>query len=252
MTDNRDNIPENKPDAEGIELAKNSKILSWLDNFWYHYKWTVIIVAFFVTVLVIGIVQIFSKTDADATLLFSGPVQMSDDEITAIRNDLGSLLPEDRNGDGEKYITFMEFAVFSEQEMEEENHKYKDDDGKYIQVVTPSHNASLSKEYQSYTQTGDCSIYFVSEHLYSNLVKTDRLVKLSEFFEQTPDGAIGDEYGIKLSETDLYEFFDSLKVLPEDTVICFVRPYMWGDSSNSENYDFAKEYFKAIAEFKAN
>ena len=38
-----------------------SKFLKWLDNYWYHYKWHTIIVAFFLIIGIISTVQIFNR-----------------------------------------------------------------------------------------------------------------------------------------------------------------------------------------------
>ena len=38
-----------------------SKVLKWLDNFWYHYKWVAIIVTFFLVLGIILIVQLVSR-----------------------------------------------------------------------------------------------------------------------------------------------------------------------------------------------
>ena len=100
--DNQHNQPEDKIEAGDINIAEKSKFFKWLDNFWYHYKWTLLIAVFFIVVLVVGLVQLFSKTESDATVMYAGPYQLSNDEINAIRNDLTSLLPYDFNGDEKK------------------------------------------------------------------------------------------------------------------------------------------------------
>ena len=46
MGDNKD-FDGSKLDTTEIRLTSENKILSKLSNFWYHNKWTVIIVGFF-------------------------------------------------------------------------------------------------------------------------------------------------------------------------------------------------------------
>ena len=36
-----------KIDSSNIVISEKSKALSWLDNFWYHHKWKVIIITSF-------------------------------------------------------------------------------------------------------------------------------------------------------------------------------------------------------------
>ena len=45
----------------------------WLDNYWYHYKWTTIIVVSFAVILTICIVQMATKETYDITVLYTGP-----------------------------------------------------------------------------------------------------------------------------------------------------------------------------------
>ena len=42
---------------EAPEITPQSKVLRWLDNFWYHYKWPTIIIAFFLIVGIVGFTQ---------------------------------------------------------------------------------------------------------------------------------------------------------------------------------------------------
>ena len=45
------------------------------------------------------------------------------------------------------------------------------------------------------------------------------------------------------------EFFEELQVLPADTVICLMRPYIWGASSDDAKYEKTVEFFKNIVDF---
>jgi hypothetical protein len=65
----------------------------------------------------------------------------------------------------------------------------------------------------------------------------------------TVSGALEDGCGVRLGDTELYGFFEELQVLPPDTVICLMRPYIWGASSNEEKYAEAETYFKNLITF---
>ena len=54
----------------------------WLENFWYHYKWTVIVVAFFVAVAVVGIVQMVNRPQYDTSVCLASPYKMNKEELT--------------------------------------------------------------------------------------------------------------------------------------------------------------------------
>lgn len=253
MKQNNDNRTDGKLDATDVSIADKSPFFKWLDNFWYHYKWTFLIVVFFAVVVIICVVQMIGKTEPDNTLVLAGPIQLTNEQVAAINTDLTSLLDEDKNGDGQKVVNLLTFSVYSEDELNQANTSETDENGKFVTNVSSSYNSSVFNEYTEYTGSGDCSVYLVSEFLYDNL-KGDgnRLRPLSELFgDELPAGALSDGYGIRLGDTDLYKFFDSLKCLPEDTVICLMRPFaLWGESSNDDSYSASVEHFKNIANFK--
>ena len=81
-------------------LAMLRKILKWLDNFWYHYKWVTLVTIFFVVTLTIIIVQMITKTNPDCNILYGGPAVLTANQTKEIENAFNALLPEDYNGDG--------------------------------------------------------------------------------------------------------------------------------------------------------
>ena len=52
------------------------------ENFWYHYKWPTLIIAFFAVFFLIAIAQMGTKNDYDAHLLYTGPAYL-DGEVVA-------------------------------------------------------------------------------------------------------------------------------------------------------------------------
>lgn len=224
--------------ADDIKISKRSRALSWLENFWFHYKWPVIIGAFFAVVLIVGLVQIFSRTSSDAYVTYAGNKYISAEESENIRAELSRLLPEDINGDGNKHTTFRTYTIYSEEDI-----KNTDAD------IDPSQNSSSKSSYESYMNSGECSVYFVSGYLLENLIRYDRLRSMSEVFgDNLPQGVTDDGYAVRLSELPLYEL-DAVKVLPEDTYVCLLKPYIYGESSKADNYADSEGYFKAIVNF---
>jgi prolipoprotein diacylglyceryltransferase len=66
-------MEENKQEKiTGGEIAYQNPILKWLDNFWYHHKWTVIVVLFFAFTLTVCFVQCSSNEPTDLTVSFAG------------------------------------------------------------------------------------------------------------------------------------------------------------------------------------
>ena len=75
------------------------KILKWLDNFWYHYKWHTIIGAVFAVFLAVCIGQMASKDKIDSYIMYAGPIALTAQEIEDIEGAFETVV-RDYNGDG--------------------------------------------------------------------------------------------------------------------------------------------------------
>ena len=245
MRDNKDT--ESKLEASDVSLASSSPIFSKLDNFWYYHKWKVIIILFFAVVFIVGIVQMVNKNEGDESVIIAVPQYLYVEDIEGLDLALSSLIPTSDQG---KKVNLFVYSIYSEAELEAENTEETDEEGRYIQKVTNSYNVSQMEEYRSFLQTGEVSLLFVSPYLYDTLRENDRLRPLSDSFgDALPVGAMSDGYGIRLGNTYIYEFFDEIKVLPADTVICLSRAYIWGASSDKEKYADTVEYYKSLVNF---
>lgn len=232
---------DGKTYTEGIQLR--SKFARWFDNYWYHYKWITIGVAFLVAVIIICTVQLSEKKKEDITILYAGPYQMVGREIEGIRGVFNAVMPEDFDGNGEKYTSIVEYLIYSEDQIKELEAE-TDDTGKHFDV----NNQLITNNYKSYSEyilLGESAICFVDEHLYRELVRYGRLLPLSVAF-----GGEGDfednQYGVYLGKTELYEEFSALRILPEDTVICVLRQTVAGKLSKDNNYENELAMFRAL------
>ena len=61
------------------------KFKKWLDNFWYHYKWPVIIAAFFITISAVCISQMVSKEHYDMYIRYVGDQSITDTQYQDIK-----------------------------------------------------------------------------------------------------------------------------------------------------------------------
>ena len=173
MNENSSNYDRDKLEGQELTLVGESRVAKWISNFWYHHKWTFIIVTFFVAVLVIVGVQMFTKEEYDATVTIAGPFSMSSDTSGRIALDLESVMSQDISGDGEKNVSVIHYPVYSEKEMKAANQSEKDNRGAYITKVNGQENTTQYNSFFNFTSSGDCSIYFLSEYLYNILKKED-------------------------------------------------------------------------------
>lgn len=218
----------------------HGKVYRWLDNFWYHYKWPVLIGGFFAIVLLICILQMCGKeSEGDINLVLAGPYSVTADEATYndLQKCLATYLPRDYNEDGEKKVDLAPYTIYSEEQIKAANGE-----------VNTSSNTGNYNTYTDYLTTGDAGILFLDSWLFEELVtKTAHLQELTEVVGKTPDGAILDAngkcYGVRLGDTALYRENSAIRVLPEDTVICLMKPMVYGEKNE---WSHTLEYLRAL------
>lgn len=229
------------------EIAIEGKAYRWFDNFWYHYKWIAIGVLAALIILIVCIAQSCSKEDEDVLIVYAGADYLSTTQVQQLADAMSYLLPSDYDKNGKKVALMNMYQILSEEQVREIEAQ-TDVDGTPRQVDR-SRNSSLYSTYTNYLQTGSSSVYLLDPWLYAELKQGDRLRSLGEMFEEIPTGAI-DEYGIRLGDTDLYEKYDVLKLLSEDTVICLMKPFVIGRSSKEKAYQYEEDVFKALVTYK--
>lgn len=226
-----------------------------LENFWYHYKWTTIVVAFFVLLLGIGIVQMISKEDYDAQVLYAGPSvtlieQGADDRISSA---FSRLLSDDHNGDGKKNILLHSYTVISDEQLaERQEEAKKENDSVYYD---PSLRKNAISNISSLMATGEVAICLFDPYVYGVFDDQEGFAPLSEILGYTPEGA-QDEYTIRLKDTEFGSYFSCFDALPDDTLLCIRKePYAMGFMSSKkqlqENYAYSCELFRAIMAFQS-
>lgn len=227
---------------KGIAIKKDGRV-SWAENFWYHYKWTVIGIAVAAVILFVCIAQSCSKREEDVLIVYAGPAYLALTDLASIEEVMGNVVPRDFDKNGDKFVIFNTFQIYSEDQIKSITAQ-TDASGKNG-YVDRSRNTNNFDQYNKYILTGDSSIYFLDPSLYKTLKDNERLCKLADVFADVPDGNI-DEYGVRLGDTALYKEYGVLKVLPEDTVICLARQNAIGKNSKDKYYRFEKEMFAAI------
>ena len=235
---------DNKEYTGGI--AVRGGFLGWFDNYWYHHKWTTIIVSFFVIVGLICTVQMCNKDEHDIVLVYAGPTQLSVAETRDIASVLEAVCPEDFDKSGSVSIALSTYCVMSKEQIK--NAQSQKDENGDAAFVDNSYNSDQYDTYLNYIGTGESSVLLLDEWLYESLAQNGRLVDISNVFGYTPNGEYG-KYGIRLGDTSLYSEYGVMRKLPEDTVICLLKPYVMGKSSKEKYYEREERMFEAIVSF---
>ena len=228
---------EEKLDGNNIAIKEN-KFFKWLDNYWYHYKWPTIIIAFFVVVFSVCLIQSITNEEKDILITYAGPMSLAADDKVGIERVFNENLPEGFGNKGtEGKAGLISYIIYSKQQI-----SAMESEQVFVDTVFNSDQYStLNSQYK----TGNGSIYLLERWLYDEIVSGDsnveRLKPLAEVFGETPQGAI-DAYGIRLGDTEIYKSSPELRVLPADTVICLHEQII-----GQKNYDKEIEVFKNIA-----
>ena len=102
------------------EGTSMSKVLKWLDNFWYHYKWVVIIVVFFLIVGIVLTVQLVTRQNYDAYIMYLGDASIPDTQYQDILDSFKKVAG-DYNEDEKILINFAKTAYITDKDNEMAN-----------------------------------------------------------------------------------------------------------------------------------
>ena len=246
----------------GGEIVANNKFLSWLDNFWYHYKWHVIVIAFFVFVFAVCFAQCAQKEEVDVPVVFAGAYVEGGEDDYAWNEDRRNAIEEILEGlykkstAQERAIGFLTYDVLTEEELRAkatEPPKSEAETGEFSNTYYNSlkqNNLSEINRFSSYMQTGQCSVWFVSEFLYEEQGMEKLAMPLESIFEGTLPESAYDAYAIRLGDTDLYRYYDAFHAMPEDTLIVLTRGLLLGASSDDAVYHDYLALYRAIVTFE--
>ena len=249
MSEKKSVSREEKLSGENISIRH--PIFLWFENLWYHYKWTILLVAFFLFVGIVCFAQCATTPHKDIYITFGGSHTMTSEELEAVERVFGDLsksaMPESHPAVG-----IASYPFYTEDELRT---LFTDPETGDFNVASyntaKGQNADRLKELSSYMMTGECSIWLVNTSVYEAQHMSEKLaVPLTDVFETTPTGAY-DAYAIRLGDTAFYQYYEALQVLPADTLIVLTYPYFMGASSNEQTYAQFKALYRAIIEFEA-
>lgn len=227
------------------------KILKWLDNYWYHYKWQTIIGVSFAVIIVVLVMQFASKTDYDISVIYAGPEAPTANQTREMENALASLVSEDMNGDGKKNATILNFFLLTEKQKEQKV-KEADERGEMV-GFNAAEIQDTRNSFTTHVFTGESMICLLDPEWYDLIREQDGFLELSEIFDSVPEYAV-DGFAVRLCDTPFAKFYNIFSILPDDTLLCFRRPStasLLGDrDKENEKYAKNKEIFKSIVEFE--
>ncbi len=208
-------------------------------NFWYYYKWFVIVGSFFVAFLLIATVQYIAQTEADVSVLCVGSYAISQNECDDIANSIEKYLL-DTNGDGKVKAEIKTYNLYSDYDL------LSDEERKDIMKGNEDEAQEVYQSYSAELLSGDCSVLILDEYFYQELAENGSLVNLYEVYGNIPEDAF-DYYGIRLENTRLYKQ-KGFSSLPKNMVICLKYPPAVSNQSDEQRLE---QELRNIENFKA-
>ncbi len=223
-----------------------AKIKNWFNNYWYYYKWPVIVLSVFAAIITVCVVQCAKKEEHDVTVQYTGPHIFSIGEKEALADAFEQLM-DDYNGDGKKLADIMDLTAFTDEQIRDALGEAPPEESliKYAPYTVKNVEKSFNNSIQ-----GEGYILLVDGYWYDILVKNGALVSLSEVFGEKPKNAI-DDHSVALGDLDFYKYFsDSVGKLPSDTYVCFKVLPITAHKGASKTYSDSLKLFKALIEFE--
>ena len=227
------------------QIEMKSPFLEGLERFWFNHKGKVIVALVLAVVLFVSLMQLIGRKEHSVMIAYAGPSYLTGAEIEEIEGLFSGLLSE-KTGKEKALVGLTQYPVYSKTQIESIRSE-TDEYGKTLFVNTELNSENYEALYE-YIMTGDTAILTLDRWLYEELLRNERLAPMSELFDTLPPSVDEKGYGIILGETDLYGHYDVLKKLPaEDTVICCLKPYVFGNTSDKSAYELMKDTIRAIA-----
>ncbi len=190
------------------ELSFGKKALAWLDNFWYHYKWHTIIVAFLVTVFTICTVQMITRESYDMYVRYVGNAVITETQYKDMESSLENI-GGDVNGDGEQAANFAQVPYVSE-----DDNPYKND------INAGARETMTGMIVQPYY------IYIMDKGAYETFKQENVYTPLNQIFSGDVSDIAFDDCAIYFKETAFYKNSPGMEWVKDDTLILLkTAPY---------------------------
>ena len=227
-----------------------NKVLKWLDNFWYHYKWHVIIILFVAVFLFVAIGQMVKKEKVDVYIMYAGPTAFMAGEIYDIQDTFEEILP-DLNGDGEKSVQFIDITVLTDSQIEENRKKAEKDGVDYKPDM--EYISQMRQKFKLQLAAGDAYLLLLDPQMYAEDYEIG-MYKTLESLGIESEYAY-DDSSVKFRETDYGKYYKIFEKFPEDTLMCFRTLNVTGQArgkKEQQKYDDQLIFMKKIIEFESS
>jgi len=233
-------VSQKEEKQEAGEIVVKNKFFTWLENYWYHYKWQTLVVVFFLIIGLVCFVQCGKENNEDLSITYIGNVTLDGSQQEEIEKVFSSLLDD-------KTIGFHSFSAYNEQELT----AMCTDGEKFDNLTYSTLKNTNSNNFSTFTtqyMAGQTAIFFVSPYVTTEVNVKDLAVTIDTLFETAPASKVN-TYALKLGDLAIYKYYKALQVLPADTLIVFRAAGVIGDLTDEKLYSEYKDLYYKIVNF---
>ena len=236
---------ENKQNDEGEKKGAGDYLFSWkrrFDNFWYHYKFALIIGIIILIFVIFCIAQCSSRIQGDANIGYIGAMEIDTETYEELQLALDEILGEDLNGDEKIHVEFTQFSYMTGVQAENAKAMGKPVNYQSLDTVQTQINLELT--------AGNIVIWFINPDVYKELNIPGRFMTLEDALGYTPEDSY-DLYSVKLGSLPCWDYYGGLHDLPASTIVV-VRELQLSEEDNKkvlERYERNLIMFKRLVEF---
>ena len=185
------------------------KVKTWLENYWYHYKWHTIIALFFAAVFAICIGQLITRTDYDVYMRYVGDAQINGTQY----NDMLAYMEKgdfDINDDGKVNVNFAQVPYVSDDENPYKNEINAD--------ARETLTAMIVQRYYIYLMDVQAYEVYKGEGIYAQLTQV--------YGDKDVSDIAYDECAVYFNKTEFYKNAPGMEWVDDDVVMILkTAPY---------------------------
>ena len=227
------------------------KFALWLENYWYYYKFHTLVGLFIIFVVTVCCVQCATKETGDLTVTFAGSYTFQGEEREAFMDAINAVSPKDEKSGDRLTVSLSSYSIYNEEELKKlytnPETGVRDDAG---YNMAKGYNLEQLEAFGTFLKTGESPVLFVSEFVFDQRKLSELCVPLSELYGENIPASACSEYAIRLGDTEFYQYYAAVQVLPADTLLVLAKPFYMGATSNKEVYARYEQLFRNIVDFK--
>ena len=260
-------MQEEKYDLGGESgmVIEKGRFGKWFENFWYHYKWPTIFIAFIITVVLVCTLQMCRKEEYDVHIIYAGSEDVSRlrngdiSEYETLYKSLGEAV-EDFDENGKTAFSLETMFMLTTEEIKaieaELKEKEQSGEGSYeLDYATLTENNRIFGER---IQHSDSYVFLISESVYrkyqiaATADSSSLFVPIRDLAKSSSSLVFLDDSAVYLKSTKFGEL-PGLCDLPDDTLITLravgALSTMFDKEKTNEYYENSKKVIANILNY---